>query len=471
MKAQKYYTLAGKSAAESYQNQQAIDYLTRALAFTPFADLDTQFEIISARAELFNRQADRVSQRKDLEALENLAQQMGNSTLRAKMLMLRTVYFYMVGNYQDAIQDASGSEAFSDPIANADLAFLAQTTWFLALFRLGRFGEAMLRAQNTLERVRAAGNRREEARVLNAMGLIALEQKAPGIAERYLIQALEIARDIKDRSIESRAVGNLAIYETHIRNNYALAYQYHLQNYEIAREIGDRNAEGVALGNLGFIAGLQGDFKSAYRYHEYSLLLARETGNRYHETYILINLSSLTGMQNNAELALQYAQEAAGIARKSGERSGEAWAMFYMGHAYLLRNELEQARLAFQGSLEIRNDLDQPSIAMEPVAGLVEVALRMDNLEAASREAEKILGHLEKGGTLDGVDEPLRVYYACYLFLKNNQDPRSEQILQTAMDLLEAQVSKFSDEQTRKMYIENVPWRLAIHRAARVVNP
>ena len=38
-KAQKYYILAGKVAAESYQNYQAIEYYKRALAFTPLIEL------------------------------------------------------------------------------------------------------------------------------------------------------------------------------------------------------------------------------------------------------------------------------------------------------------------------------------------------------------------------------------------------------------------------------------------------
>jgi tetratricopeptide (TPR) repeat protein len=380
--------------------------------------------------------------------------------------MLRTVYHYLTGNYPDAIRDAARAEMLSDSIADTDLAFLAQTTWFVALLRLGRLGEAMQRAQNTLQRVRKAANRREEARVLNAMGLIPLEQKEPATAEAYLVEALRIAREVKDRDIESKALGNLAMCESAVKGNYALARHYHEQAYKIAHEIGDRTAEGMALGNLGFTAGMQGDFAAAHQYHEQSLALAREAGNRHYEIYTLINLSAVTEIQSDAPRALQYAQAACELARKVGERSGEAWALFYMGHAYLLANELERARQAYQRSVEIRDELHQPSLSMEPLAGLVEVALRMEDPEAAARAAETIFAHLESGGTLHGADEPLRVYYTCYLFLKKQQDPRSAQILQTAVQLLEEQVSKFADDQARKMYVENVRWRLALHQAA-----
>jgi hypothetical protein len=90
----------------------------------------------------------------------------------------------------------------------------------------------------------------------------------------------------------------------------------------------------------------------------------------------------------------------------------------------------------------------------------------MDDLDAAGREAEKILSYLEAGGTLDGTDEPLHVYYICYMFLTRQQDARAQQVLQSAIQLLEARLSKFNDEQSRRMYVENVPWRLALYQAA-----
>ena len=94
--------------------------------------------------------------------------------------------------------------------------------------------------------------------------------------------------------------------------------------------------------------------------------------------------------------------------------------------------------------------------------------MQANDLEAASHEADKILKFLEGGSALDGTDEPLRVYYACYRLLDKKQDPRSRQILQDAMSLLDAQVSKFNDEITRERYIENIPWRRALRAEAKL---
>jgi hypothetical protein len=103
---------------------------------------------------------------------------------------------------------------------------------------------------------------------------------------------------------------------------------------------------------------------------------------------------------------------------------------------------------------------------MEPLAGLVEVGLRAGNDDLAAQCTERILMHLQHGGTLNGTDEPLRVYHSCYRFLEKKQDPRSERVLQDAMQMLEAQLARLNDERSRQMYVENVPWRLALWNAA-----
>lgn len=469
-KAVYYLQRAAKAAADAYQNNQAVDFYTRALAFVAPDDLASQYDLLAQRVELYSRMGKRDLQWKDLTALKRWAEDLGDGDRIAKMLMLQASFYFATGDYLNSIDYAKRAEACSTsiPIEHTELALYTQVVWCMALLRLGRLDEAMHRAQATLNRDRGVGNRKEECRILTAMGLIALEQKEPAQATKYLVDAVEIAREIKDPGLEARALNNLALSEASVNGNYALARQYYEQSYKIAIEIGDRTAESLALGNLGFTAAMQGDFAAARSYHEQSLHLAREIGNRYQEAYTLINLSAAAGFQNDSQLALQYAQQALELSQEISERAGEAWALLYMGHAYLLQNQLQFSREAYLKSIEIRQELRQPSLSMEPLAGLVETYLQADDLEAAAKEAETILSFLESGATLDGTDEPLRVYYVCYLLLEKKGDPRSKQILQTAMNLLEARVSKFTDEVTRRQYIENIPWRRALQSAAQV---
>jgi tetratricopeptide (TPR) repeat protein len=420
------------------------------------------------RVELYNRLGNRDLQLKDLQTMESLANQLGDETRLANTLMLYANYFYLTGKYPETIDYAR--RAFSFPGSSEmepELVFLARITWFLAHLRLGHVEQAMQLALSSLQLARASTERRQLSRVLTAVGLVAFEQKEPATAETYLVEALDIANELQDPNLASRALSNLAMFEAGVRGDYERANSYYVKSLEIAREIGDHNMEIFSWANLGFAAGMMGNLLQAKEYLEQGLLTARESGNSYSEIYILINLSSNASLREQAADAVNYALSAIELSQRTGEQSGEAWGWLYLGHAQLRLDNLDQARPSFQRALQIRERLDQPALSMEPRAGLVETALRAGDIQAASLEAEKILLHLDHGGNLNGTDEPLRVYYNCYQLLQQKQDPRAVGILQAAFDMLEDQLAKFKDEHLRQMYVENVPWRWAIQLAAR----
>jgi len=464
-KAFHYLRLAGKAASDSYQNSQAVDYFTRALVFVPPDDLTAQYDLLAERVELYSRMGKRDLQWKDLNALERWAEQIDDTIRLAKVMLFWALYYHTTSDYLNAVEYSKRAHSYLVSEAEPELGIKTQSYWCSALLRMGQPNEAMLQASRGLQLARSSGRRVDEAKILTQMGLIALEQKDPGLAHKYLEDSVVIAREMQERKLESYALNNLAISEGSVKGNYKLAMEYYEQSYKIAKELGDRYSECNTLANLGFTAGMQGNIESAYLHHEHSLLVAREIGNINVETYTLINLSAVSGIQMNAAQALNYAQQADELSRKIHDRSAEAWSLLYMGHAYLLTADCVAARNAYQKSIVIRNELEQPELAMEPLAGLVESALCMDDLETAARETEQILTYFKDGGSLSGTEEPLRVYYACYQFLSQQKDPRAQQILQTAKQMLEAQVSNFKDEQARKLFVENFPWRRALYNA------
>jgi len=464
-KTQHYYSLAGKAAADTFRNTEAIDYFTRALAFTKLEDLNTEFDLLAERVELFNRMGNRTAQLKDLETLEKLAQKIGDNRLLAKAKILHAQYCFITGNYPATIQNSEVVIAISEETGDIDLALGVYIVWSHSLFRSGKPDDALKRATDGLHLARQVGRRAEEGRALNSMGLIALESQEPGIAQEYLEEALAIARDIKERTLEQRAIANLANSAAYVQRDYVMARRYYEQACALAIELGDRFAQGIALGNIGWACGMLGDFPAAQKYHEQALFIAREIGNLYYETLTLMNLSGVAEAQQKAQEAVLYALDAAGLAKKTGDKPSEAWSYLYLGHAYFLIGQLKEAKISFEHALNLRRELGQPSLATEPIAGLIQVALRTNEIPPAIRLMEELMLYLSEGGTLEGTEEPLRVYLACYKALERIGDLRSVQILETAMQLLEAQVSKLNNEQSRRMYIENVPWRRAIEQS------
>jgi tetratricopeptide (TPR) repeat protein len=465
-KALQYYILAGKSASAAFQNAKGVEYLTSALAFCPPEDLVTRFELLCLRIDLYDRMAHGDLQWNDLNELTAIANEIGEATYISKVQMLFTNYFFFVGKYREAVETAQQAFATPGHTTEPEVFFLARMVWFLGLLRLGRLDDAMPLALETLEIARGSGDRRQLGRVLAQVGFAAFEQSEPAAAGEYLYEALQIASELNDRKLQTRVFLNLAMFETGVHGDLGKAAGYYHKTIQVAREIGDRSSESKALGNLGFVAGLRGDFQEAISYLEKALIAAREMGENYHQILLLVNLSANAGIQDQPKLAAEYAGQAIALAQQVGERSGEAWGWMYLGYAQLAMDQVEPARTAFEQSVQIRQEMGQASLSMEPLAGLVEVGMRTGDLELAASITEKILGHLQSGGTLNGTDEPLRIYYSCYRLLEKKQDPRSTQVLQDALQMLDAQLAKLHDERARQMYVENVPWRLALRRAA-----
>jgi tetratricopeptide (TPR) repeat protein len=308
------------------------------------------------------------------------------------------------------------------------------------------------------------GNLAKEGYILISMGLIAIEQKEPLHAQEYLERALAIAQQTGNRRLESRALGNLGNFAGFVLQDYMLARKYHERVLGLFRLLGERSQEAVLLSNLGWVAGMLGDLDAAFSYSIRSLPLLREVGNLYAEANTLINLSANAGVRNDIPASLEFSQKALELSRATGDKAGEAWSYLYMGYAYLAQKNFLSAEESFQHSMSIRDELGQPGLKTEPLAGLVQSLLSRGEQVRALAETEKILSYLQSAGSLEGTEEPLRVYYACYLALNENRDSRFTAILQSAEELLETQVLKLRDEEARRKFIENVPWRLAIHR-------
>jgi tetratricopeptide (TPR) repeat protein len=227
---------------------------------------------------------------------------------------------------------------------------------------------------------------------------------------------------------------------------------------QIAQKIGSRIGEGLVTINLGWVAGLLGDYSSARGHLEHSIRIGQEIGDIYNQATSLVNLSLFATCQNETEVAKSYAQQGMALARETGNKHVEAFAATYLGHAVLAADRLEQAREWYQHGLDLRNQLGQQNLAMEPLAGIAEIEYRTQNLSAALEIVEDILDYLDGGGTLDGIDQPYRIYATCARILLDVRHPRAEPFIQEVYTMLQTQADKIKDEQSRKSFLSNVPF-------------
>ena len=116
---------------------------------------------------------------------------------------------------------------------------------------------------------------------------------------------------------------------------------------------------------------------------------------------------------------------------------------------------MAEAAQSYRQAVEIRGELGERNLAIESLAGLARASLGQKDLSLALTHVEEILDHLEDK-TLDGTDEPFRIYLTCYRVLRANQDPRAQDVLAEAHRLLQERAARISDEETRRLFLENV---------------
>ena len=461
-------TTAGDEAAAKYINQEAIQFYSRALALLAETDPYRRCQLLLKREKLYELLGKKDLQEKDLMELERLLATGGEEsweeakTTIEPEIQLRRAYFTLEkGNIIQAEAEAEKAQELADYKGLKELSSYATVILASSLYRQGKYEQGKARVEQGLDLARKAGDLIGQRRLLNIKGMIAQDQMDWAAAQAALQESLELARKIGDRRGESNTRANLAMLAGTLGNLNEARNEY-LEALSISREIGELYGEGIILSNLGWLAGLWGDFEVAAAYCQQNLEIALEIGDRIGEISALVNLSAFLGRQGNYQTALEYAERGLKIAHEFHTSPWIAWSLTYQGHAQAGLGLVAEAESSYQQALEIRRELGQPALACEPLAGLARLALAHGVLPKSVEYVEPILAHLAGGGTLDGVDEPLRVELTCVQVLQAAGDERFRAILEQACRKLRELEASAPDEATRRKLLEDVPWNREI---------
>ena len=455
--ARHYLHLAGDTARDAYQNGQAVDYYSRAIKLTPESDLEGRYQLHLAREAIYDLQGKRDAQLQDLNVMEWLADELEDSDKQIEVKIRRADYLTNLGDYREAVGIAQEAISLSQKAGMNQMGISAYRAAVSPLYKQGEYEAAIKYGETGMILARQRDDPLSEGRILNMLGLIALDQQRFSTAKTYLKKSLSLFREIGELRGQSMPLNNLGNLSGYV-GDYAAAQDYYEQSLAIVREIGDRVASGYAFGNLGWVAGAQGDFATARAYAEQMIKIGREVGSRLSELFGLLNLSLYSGALGEIQTSLDCAERALELARETHDRNGEAWALTYRGHALLALEHTSEAGVAYKEAFDIRRELDQPALATESCAGLARVALIQADLSAAQAQVELILNHLDAGGSLDGTDQPLRVYLTCYLVLEAAQDERAASILETAHDMLLSRAKNIRDKAARLAFLRDIPY-------------
>jgi adenylate cyclase len=460
-KAVHYLSRAGEQAAAQFANEEAIDYLTRALDLTPDEDISGRYARLMAREEIYALQGKRDAQKRDLVALDTLAENLDDGSRRAEVALRQARYARVTGDYAQSIAAAQSAVRLAQSAQDGGLEAQGCFEWGNALRLQAKYDAAQQQLERALRLARSAGQQLVEANCLHSLSIIIAQQgfssQEDDVAtvKTYENQALVIFRQMGNRDKEASALNSLGgLY--YVQGDYARSSAYWEEALQLSREIGHRRGEGILLSNLGELMLMQGNYTQARVYLDQALSIHDKTGEVRGRCHALAHLGWLFHQLGRDEDALEACQEALALAQKLHDTYGEGTASTRLGYALVGLGRMEEAAGAYRNALAIWRESGPPSLAMEALAGLARISLAQHDLDQALAQVEEILSFLEDN-TLSDADDAIYVYLTCYEVLKAVQDPRAPDISSTAYGLLQKQAAKISDGTMRRSFLENVP--------------
>lgn len=442
----------------------------------------------------FMRQGDHLAAQEQLRRALALARRWNLGRIEADSLRYLGVTLTNQGNASQAIAAFQEAQALYDRLGDRQGAGRTLNNLGVTALGLGRHREAIEFCKRALFIHRDTGDRQGESLALHSMGRALLEQGECEPAKVYLEEALSLNRTMGDRQNQAWTLINLGRAGL-LSGDYIQARRHLEDARRLFNDISSRYGESVAYLNLGYMAHEQGEFQLAINLLTQSLLIGRAIGDDQVENWVLTRLGVLYAGIGQRHLAMEYFQQALALSGQIGDRASECEVLANQALLYCcpeqaelsLRNsqqavtlaqelnlrpllsealvrqaqvmsrwgKLKSAFAAWLQALAIRRTLNQPHLAIEPLAGLAGLALVEGNLAEAQAQVEEILHTLDQVAP-DSVLYPGDVFLVCWQVLDAVHDRRTSQVLCTAVEFLLNRAACL-DGDLRRAYLEDLP--------------
>lgn len=494
-KARQYLRKSGEQAAARYAHEEAEDYLTHALQLTGGDELEERYAILLTREHVFHMRGEREAQRQDLDALQTLASELKDDGRRTAVALRAARYAETVSDYPQAIKHAQAAIELAKAGGEGADAVTGHLQAGRAAWHIGDFDTSRSQLDRALALARRLTLRALEADCLNNLGIVSWYQGDFELARGYFQEALPIKQQTEDKLGEGHVLMNLASisceqgrYDEAIADLHKTLDLYHATGYRrgeaialcnlsgfllyqgeyaeardcleqclpLYLEIGDQEGVTASHINLGIIAVSVGDHDEAEHHLQKALTLSQSIGDWRGELEAVIYLGLLSHYRGDDETAREESERAVALARQADDTRNCAHALTHLGHALTGLGHLRPAVEAYAEAVQMREASGEPHRAVESLAGLAQVSLEQGQPAEALSHVEGILAFLQSN-TLDGTDDPLRIYLSCYRVLQAHADGRAQDVLGAAEALLEERLAKIDRPEWRRSFIENVP--------------
>ncbi|HEX8067034.1 MAG TPA: tetratricopeptide repeat protein [Thermoleophilaceae bacterium] len=281
---------------------------------------------------------------------------------------------------------------FGRVIRDAHAHGLWDATWRLARrlmhvwMRYADWDEAEAGLTLALDAARQAGDDVAQGLLLNALGIVYLDDGRPKDGRRVLEQSLAIAQSLGIGNLERAVLGNLATAHEALGDREG-ALERHQRVRELCHEAGETRGEATARNQIGNLYVRAGDPERAIESYEEAGTLYRALDDRYSEGGTLLNRSVAYYRLGRLGDALSAALEQLEVASEFRDGIGSAKTLGHLGLLYYGLESWEDAAKSYELCATTWRLLGQPRRAAEACLGAYSAYLK---LERGSEARDKL---------------------------------------------------------------------------------
>ena len=242
-------------------------------------------------------------------------------------------------------------QALKDPANEAQWLYLLVYT----LNVNGEYQKAFDTAEQGLRVVKAGGDRRTEAYLLDEIGTSYNYRGERSKALEYFKQALPLRSEADPIGL-ANTLNNLGMAYAWI-GDPTKALPYLEQAEALMRPTGELAKEGSVLGNICVVQRDLGQYRKALEACEQALKIKRDIDDGNGQATTLNNMANLVASMGDYQKALDFYNQALPIHRLAGDRHGEGVVLNNTAWAYANFGEYEKAITIYQQALERMREL------------------------------------------------------------------------------------------------------------------
>jgi tetratricopeptide (TPR) repeat protein len=303
-------------------------------------------------------------------------------------------------NPQDALQHLVQAQGLAVELGNREetRANVLQALG-IAHFRLNRPTEALSHYEQSLAIKRKIGDKRGMAASFVQIAEVKKTLGEPRVAEQNYREAEKLRREIKDRAGLTVTLIDLSTLYNEELGRPKDALPLLQEALRLARDTGNVTVEARALNNIGTVNASLGNYAEAQTNFELAFQLRQKAKSPREAADTLHNLASTFARMGRYELALQRYDEALKLRRDSNDRRNAAIAEQEIGSIFELQGRFGAAAESRQRAVQTFRELGQrDSVLTEALSAYgrsLALSGRMPEAEGPLKEALALASELK----------------------------------------------------------------------------